>query len=226
MKLRTIIAGLALFAVASILVAGDSPSTSAGKKAGASQFIFVMGEVLAQGRFPWTNGFTLTHSIERAGGFSTTADRTKVQVRSSGSVTQVCNYTVAASDPAKDLKLSPGDVVFVPRSELRDAASGAAARLGIKGNLPPPEWAERFIVIEGAVRRPGQFVWSNEMRLSIAVDAAGGLTASADASRVRIRHQNGGVDTANYSDATNSPAKNNILLRGDRITVPRKDGDK
>lgn len=98
-------------------------------------------------------------------------------------------------NPTKNVKLTAGAVVFVPRNPLRDAAAGAAALLGAKGNLPPPEWAYRSIVVQGAVGRPGPLAWSNEMRLSIAVEAAGGLVISADAIHVQIRHENGGVDT-------------------------------
>jgi protein involved in polysaccharide export with SLBB domain len=226
MKAKIIVGSLTLFGFVSALLAADAPSTSARKDAGAPKFVFVGGEVLAPGRFVWTNGLMVTHSIERAGGFSMTADRTKIEIRTSGSVTQVCNYASAVSNPVKDVTLSPGDVVFVPRSKLRDGVTEATARLGIQANLPPPERGERFVVVEGAVHHPGQLGWSNGMRLSIALEAAGGLAASADAGRVQIRHHNGGVDTANYFDATNSPTKDYYLLRGDRITVPQKGADK
>lgn len=203
-------------------LAGSTNEVGSVKQGGSSQYIYVSGEVLAPGRFAWTNGMTLTNGIERAGGFSMTADRAKVEVRS-GSSTQVCSFTAAATTPARNPQLVPGSRVFVPRSWIRNLANEAAVRAGIDAHLPPPGWMERFVYVEGEVRHAGRQRWTNDMRLSAMIGLAGGLTEVADATRLQIRHQNAGVDIANYVEATNSPSKDSILVRGDRIVVPRKE---
>ena len=43
--------------------------------------------MLVAGRFAWTNGITLLDGLERAGGYSSFADRRKIEIRSSGSTT-------------------------------------------------------------------------------------------------------------------------------------------
>jgi len=192
------------------------------KQGGSPQYIYVSGEVLAPGRFPWAYGMTLTNGIERAGGFSVTADRTKVEVRS-GSSTQVCSFATAVARPARNPQLAPGSRVFVPRSQIRDLANEVAVKAGIDAQLPPPGWTERFIYVEGEVAHPGRQRWTNDMRLSVVVGLAGGLTKAADPTRLQIRHENAGVDIANYGEATQSPSKDNVLLRGDRVVVPRKE---
>jgi protein involved in polysaccharide export with SLBB domain len=192
------------------------------KQGGSPQYIYVSGEVLAPGRFAWTNGMTLTNGIEHAGGFSMTADRTKVEVRS-GISTQVCSFATAVATPARNPQLAPGSRVFVPRSRVRDFANEVAVRAGIDAQLPPPGWTERFIYVEGEVAHAGRQRWTNDMRLSVVLGLAGGLTEAADPTRLQIHHQNAGVDIANYGEAINSPLKDNILLRGDRVVVPRKE---
>ena len=80
-------------------LAGSTNGVGSVKQRGSPQYIYVFGQVLAPGQFPWTKDMTLTNGIERAGGFKTTADRAKVEVRS-GSSTQVCSFATAASTPA------------------------------------------------------------------------------------------------------------------------------
>jgi protein involved in polysaccharide export with SLBB domain len=186
----------------------------------------VGGEVLAPGRFPWTNGVTLLDGLRRAGGYSLMADPTRIEIRSSGISTQFCSFAVASSNPAKNPRLKPGDLVMVPRGKLREAGTKASAALGFKGQLPPPNWTERSISVEGEVRQPGRLIWTNEMRFSTAIELAGGLTELADPARVQIRHYNGAADPANYIEAIKSPQKDNVLIRGDRVLVPRKEQDK
>jgi protein involved in polysaccharide export with SLBB domain len=188
---------------------------------GASQYIFVSGEVLVPGRFAWTNGMTLTNAIERAGGFSVTADREKIELRS-GVSTQICSFLKALSTPSRNPALGGGDRVFVPRSRMRDIATDISGRLGLNVELPPPGSRERFVYVEGEVHHQGRQLWTNEMRLSVAIALAGGLTEAADPAGLQIRHQNAGVDIANYDEAINSATKDNDLAPGDRIIVARK----
>ncbi len=207
---------------------GGAPATngaSPAEKAVPSQSIFVFGEVLRPGQFSWTNGISLTNIIGRAGGFTDFANREEIEVRS-GSRTQVCSYTLAVKTQTKNVMLSAGDRVYVPRDALRTTVQDLGLRMGVDVNLPPPGSREPFVYSEGQVGRPGRFPWTNTMTLSVAVKLAGGLTDAADPTRLQIRHQNGGVDTVNYRDATNSASKDPVLSRGDRIIAPPIKKDK
>jgi protein involved in polysaccharide export with SLBB domain len=203
-------------------LAGSTNGVGSVTQRGSPQYIYVFGEVLAPGRFPWTKGMTLTNSLDRAGGFSMEADRARIEVRS-GSSTQVCSFATGASTPAKNPPLLPGSTVFVPRNRTRDLVTEAAGRIGLNADLAPPGRTERVIYVEGEVRHAGRQRWTNDMKLSVVVGLAGGFTEAADPTRLQIRHQNASVDIANYLEATNSPSKDNLLLRGDRIIVPRKE---
>src|SRR5437870_4512493 len=109
-----VLTGAALLVGGARATDGASPS----EKAVPSQSILVFGEVLRPGRFSWTNGISLTNIIERAGGFTDFANREKIEVRS-GSRTQVCSYAVPMKTQTKNVMLSAGDGVYVPRDELR-----------------------------------------------------------------------------------------------------------
>jgi hypothetical protein len=91
-----------------------------GEKAVSSQFVIINGEVLLPHRFTWTNGISLTNIVTLAGGFTDFADREKIEVCSAGR-TQVCSYAAALKTKNKNIVLSPGDKVYVPRSGLLTA---------------------------------------------------------------------------------------------------------
>lgn len=208
-----------------ILLIGSASPAEPVEKSASSQFIFIDGEVLLPHRLPWTNGVTLTNIVTLAGGFTDFADRERIEV-CSASRTQVCSYGMAVKTPVKNIFLSPGDRVYVPRNRMRDAAQGLLLRMGIRANLPPPGGKGRFIFCEGAVSKPGRIPWTNTMTLSVAVKISGGLTDSADPTRLEIRHENAGVHLVNYYDATNSPSKDFVLSAGDRIVVARRKPEK
>jgi protein involved in polysaccharide export with SLBB domain len=204
------------------LSAAAETNTVADKQTSTPRFIFVGGEVLAPGRFSWTNGMTLLDGIRCAGGYSVSGDRKHIEIRSTGVSTQICNFDVASSSPAKNPKLKPGDMVMVPRSKVGDAVTAAGASFRANVHLPPPNWNEKFIMVEGEVHKAGPLRWTNSMRLSMAIKLAGGLTEFADPIQIKIQHFNGGAALASYLAATNSPRQDHILLRGDRIVVARK----
>jgi protein involved in polysaccharide export with SLBB domain len=221
--LTRLVLALSFVCAALSTTAANSPKRKESHQAITTPSIFVVGEVQAKGQYPWTNGLTLLDSLEHAGGYSSFADHTRIEIRSSGTTTQFVSFDAAVSSPAKNPKLKAGDVVWVPRNQMQDMVRDTAARVGVKIPLPEANRMEPFVFVEGEVRRPGQLPWTNQMRLSAAIELVGGLTEMADPTRLRVRHFNGGVDPANYLDATNSSLNNNYLLKGDRIIVPRKE---
>jgi protein involved in polysaccharide export with SLBB domain len=194
------------------------PSMEQGSNA---PYFYVDGEVLCPQRLQWTNGVTLTSAIRRAGGFTGWADQTRIELRL-GISTKVCSFAEAASKAAKDPQLQPGTKVHVPRSPVRQRINAAARQIAPTTDFPAPGWSDSSIRVEGEVLHAGRWHWTNGMRLSVAIEMAGGLTPAADANQLRVHHLNEGVDMASYVEATNSTAADRFLSRGDRIIVPRK----
>ena len=120
-----------------------------------------MGEVVKQGDVPFEPGMTVADAILKAGGFTESADRSKIEVvRKSGSPITVSMESVVAT---------------------------AGISAGIGGALPLAE-GDAVIVhdnrhlmfsITGGVRKGGQYPARKGMRLTDAIDMAGGLSEIA-----------------------------------------------
>lgn len=80
-----------------------------------ARFVDVGGDVRAQQRVPFTADLTVLGAITAAGGFTEYADQTKVKLLRDGKVIMI-NIKDVRKDPAKDLKLKPGDKIQVPQS--------------------------------------------------------------------------------------------------------------
>ena len=80
-----------------------------------ARFVNVGGDVKAPRRVEFTPDLTVLGAITAAGGFTEYADQTKVRLLRDGQVTLV-NIRDVRKDPAKDLRLKPGDGIEVPQS--------------------------------------------------------------------------------------------------------------
>jgi polysaccharide export outer membrane protein len=80
-----------------------------------ARFVNVGGAVRSPMRVPYTEDMTLLAAINGAGGFNDFADQKKVRVIRGNSV-QMVDVRQARRDPARDIKLQPGDRVEVPQS--------------------------------------------------------------------------------------------------------------
>jgi len=80
-----------------------------------ARFVNVSGAVRTPMRVPYTEDMTLLAAINGAGGFNDYADQKKVRVIRGNSV-QMVDVRQARRDPARDIKLQPGDRVEVPQS--------------------------------------------------------------------------------------------------------------
>jgi polysaccharide biosynthesis/export protein len=81
--------------------------------------IFVAGQVKHPGAYAFrlSEGVTVLRAIVLAGGFDKYADADNVVVvRAGGAPVRVDLKAALAGDPAKDIRLEPGDVVIVPES--------------------------------------------------------------------------------------------------------------
>jgi protein involved in polysaccharide export with SLBB domain len=76
------------------------------------------------------------------------------------------------------------------------------------------------VYVDGEVRNPGRYPWTNGMRLKDAIEVAGGFTEFAN-HRIKMIHEDGAIETYKlWGDwvATNNP----VLKPGDRIHNPRR----
>lgn len=79
---------------------------------------------------------------------------------------------------------------------------------------------ERYVYVGGEVARPGRIVWTPDLTLTKAIQAAGGFTLYAKEAKVALIREN----TAYEIDADlaqRKPEQDLRLVPGDSIQVPR-----
>lgn len=79
---------------------------------------------------------------------------------------------------------------------------------------------ERFVYVGGEVVRPGRIVWTPDLTVAKAVQAAGGFTLYAKETRVSLVRDQKSYDV-DVKRAQKSPAEDPRLIPGDSIQVPR-----
>lgn len=79
---------------------------------------------------------------------------------------------------------------------------------------------ERFVYVGGEVMRPGRIVWTPDLTVAKAVQAAGGFTLYAKETRVGLVRDRTTYDV-DVKLAQRNPANDPRLLPGDSIQVPR-----
>jgi protein involved in polysaccharide export with SLBB domain len=79
------------------------------------RFVNVDGEVRVRTRVPYTPDMTLLSAINAAGGVNEFADQKRVQLSRDGN-SEVYDLRRLRRDPNLDVKVQPGDNIFVPRS--------------------------------------------------------------------------------------------------------------
>jgi polysaccharide biosynthesis/export protein VpsN len=79
---------------------------------------------------------------------------------------------------------------------------------------------ERYVYVGGEVQRPGRIIWTPDLTVSKAIQAAGGFTLYAREAAVNlVREQNAYQFDASL--AQRNPAEDARLLPGDSLQVPR-----
>ena len=139
---------------------------------------------------------TVSQAIQLAGGTTQTANLRQVQVRraASGRIVSVNIFDVLQrGNTGQDITLRDGDTVYIARSE----SVSAADRLRLSGSNLANQDATVKVAILGEVGKPGTYTLSGATAggsgrvtpptLTEAIKIAGGSTASADLSRIRVR---------------------------------------
>jgi polysaccharide biosynthesis/export protein len=167
----------------------------------------IAGEVTRAGSY--TIPFTLenrkfpsiSQAIQLAGGTTQTANLRQVQVRraATGRILAVNLFDVLQrGNTAQDISLRDGDTIYIARSE----SVSAADRLRLSGSNLANQDATVKVAILGEVGKPGTYTLRGEAgasatggptgritppTLTEAIKIAGGSTASADLSRIKVR---------------------------------------
>ena len=79
---------------------------------------------------------------------------------------------------------------------------------------------ERFIYVGGEVAHPGRIVWTPDLTVAKAVQAAGGFTLYAKETKVNLVRDQKAYDV-NVTLAQRNPSQDVRLMPGDSIQVPR-----
>jgi polysaccharide export outer membrane protein len=142
---------------------------------------------------------SITQAIQLAGGTTQTANLRQVQVRraATGRIALVNMFDVLQrGNTSQDITLRDGDTIYISRSENVTAAD----RLRLTGSNLANQDTTVKVAILGEIGKPGTYTLKgdatgsattggrvNPPTLTEAIKIAGGSTASADLSKVRVR---------------------------------------
>ena len=162
----------------------------------------IAGEVTRSGSYtvPFTGDNrkfpTISQAIQLAGGTTQTANLRQVQVRraATGRVISVNIFDVLQrGNTAQDITLRDGDTIYIARAE----GVNTADRLRLAGSNLANQDATVKVAILGEVGKPGTYTLKGDTAgtagrvtpptLTEAIKIAGGSTASADLTRIRVR---------------------------------------
>ena len=79
---------------------------------------------------------------------------------------------------------------------------------------------ERYIYVGGEVMKPGRIIWTPDLTVATAVQAAGGFTLYAKETRVSLIRDQKAYEV-NVTAAQKDPAQDVRLMPGDSVQVPR-----
>jgi len=79
---------------------------------------------------------------------------------------------------------------------------------------------ERYVYVGGEVVRPGRIIWTPDLTVAKAIQAAGGFTLYAKEGRVSLVRENTAYPV-NVPLAQRNPSEDPRLLPGDAIQVPK-----
>ncbi|MBI3948210.1 MAG: SLBB domain-containing protein [Armatimonadetes bacterium] len=182
-----------LLSLLTLLSAAASAPAARAADAGG-RHVYIRGEVKMPGAFPWQKGITVREAIQRAGGFTEAANRSRALLTRAGREIVLSREDLAGPEPREPLTLEPDDVIYVDRGGIR---------------------------VEGEVRSPGDY-GPEHARVREALIAAGGPTPMADLEAVYIARGGQVIRVDGHRAlAGGAGAPNPDLEPGDVIHVPR-----
>jgi len=162
-----------------------------------SMRIFVLGEARTPGSFSVSSLSTVTNALYVSGGIRHTGSLRNVQVKRNGKVVSTLDLydLLLKGDTSGDVRLQPGDAVFIP---------AVGPRVGI----------------DGEVYRPALYEIASATTLEELVNLAGGLTSQAYPQITRIERTNKEfLRIIAEADLSSTEGKRARIKAGDRISV-------
>ena len=161
--------------------------------------VFVLGDVNRPGSYVVSSLATISSALYSSGGISDIGSLRDIHLKRSGKVaTRLDLYDLLLrGDTSGDMRLRPGDVIFVP-------PIGATASVG------------------GAVRRPAIYELKGTTSVAGLVDLAGGLSPEAFPAAARIERIDEDDERVVLSvDVKSAEGARTALLDGDVLFVPK-----
>ncbi|PLA75561.1 hypothetical protein CYQ88_00930 [Hydrogenovibrio sp. SC-1] len=159
--------------------------------------VFVMGESRNPGSYLVSGMATLTHALYVSGGISDIGSFRDIQLKRQGKlIASLDLYDLLISGNSKqDVRLQPGDTVFIP---VRS----------------------RSVSISGEVKRPAIYELKSEKKVADLIDLAGGLTHEAMKQKAKLTRLNkDGFSVISDLNLTLKKDLNITLKDGDAISV-------
>lgn len=167
--------------------------------------VMILGQVNKVGTIPLKRDMTFREAMGIIGGVTVDADTEKITIKRENVVDLIkIDYKHAMDgDPAANVALKPGDLVYVPDIETS------------------------FFTVMGAVNRPGQFPLKGKLTVSEAIGLAGGeIPGLGDLRKVQLMHAStkgatpGDTVAVNLNQIIKQSGTEPMVQRGDLIYVP------
>jgi protein involved in polysaccharide export with SLBB domain len=160
--------------------------------------IFVLGESRTPGSYLVSGMATITHALYVSGGLTEIGSFRNVQLKRQGRLIKTLDLydLLLKGDTANDVRLQPGDTVFIPK-------------------------LSKQVAVSGAVLKPALYELKNEKNMADLLKVVGGFTANAYQKSVQLSR----ITTAEARevlslDLTQNKGLNYKVKNGDEITVP------
>ncbi|MDH5246692.1 MAG: SLBB domain-containing protein, partial [Betaproteobacteria bacterium] len=160
--------------------------------------VFVLGEAEQPGSYTVSGLSTITNALFVSGGVKTIGSLRNIQLKRNGAVvTRLDLYDLLLNgDTSNDVRLLPGDVIFIP-------PVGTTAG------------------VTGEIRRPAIYELKGEATAADLLHLGGGLTAEADARLATINRIDERRDRVVLNvDLSNSQSRGTRLRAGDVLRIP------
>jgi protein involved in polysaccharide export with SLBB domain len=159
--------------------------------------VFVLGDVNRPGSYSVSSLSTVTNAMYLAGGVAPGGTLRDVQIKRNGKlVRRIDGYEfMLRGDTSDDIRLQPGDVIFVPP-------------VGVQ------------VGVEGEVRRPAIYEINGEKTVADVIDLAGGTLPTAYRGKVRLERVGPDADRRVVSvDLRDPKGRSTPIVDGDVIYV-------
>lgn len=160
--------------------------------------IFVLGESRTPGSYLVSGMATITHALYVSGGISNIGSFRKIQLKRRGKLIATLDLydLLLSGDTSNDVRLQPGDSVFIPV-------------------------ATKTVAIAGNVNRPAIYELKNERSFKGLLRLSGGATPTAFLKKTNVtRITKSGFKTTKQVNLTTSKGLYSRVKNGDYVNVP------